>query len=66
MKQAAGLLVLLALVIGYGWYGLLVNPARPTDIDPPRSRLMLLVPASILWGLSAGILLYGAIRKRNP
>ena len=38
MKQAAAFLVLLALAIGYGWYGFLVNPARPTDIYPPGPR----------------------------
>jgi hypothetical protein len=65
MKQSAGLLVLLALLIGYGWYDLVVNPARPTDIYSPQSRLMLLVPASIFWGLGMGGLLYGALRKRN-
>jgi hypothetical protein len=64
-KQWAGLLVLLGLLIGHGLYDALVNPARPTDIYSPRSRLILFVPASILWGLSVGGLLYGALRKRN-
>jgi hypothetical protein len=65
MKQSAGLLVLVALLIGYGWYGLLVDPARPTDIYSPRSRLILLVPASLFLGVGVGGLLYGALRKRN-
>ncbi len=65
MKRAVDLLVAVALLIGSGWYGLLVDPVRPTDLYSPRSRLVLLVPASVFWGLGVGGLLYGAFRKRN-
>jgi hypothetical protein len=64
-KQTTIFVVVLALFIGYGWYELLVIPARPSDIYPPWSRLMCLVPATVAWVISAGNLFYRLIRARK-
>jgi hypothetical protein len=53
------------LFIGYLWHGLLLVPSRPSDVYPPWSRLMLLVPATVVWVISAGTLLYRLIRARK-
>jgi hypothetical protein len=64
-KQPTFFVVVLALFIGYGWYGFLTTPARPSDIYPPWSKLMLLVPATAAWVIAAGGLLYRMIRKKT-
>jgi hypothetical protein len=56
-KQTAVFLVFPARVIGYGWYMTVVDPARPTDIYPPWSKLMLLIPASVFWGIGVFLMI---------
>jgi hypothetical protein len=64
-KQSTIFLLVLALIIGYGLYELLVIPTRPSDLYSPWSRLMTLVPATVAWVIAAGMLFYRLIRARK-
>lgn len=49
------LLVVVGLFIAYLWYRVIVGPGHPEEIFPFWSRMMLLIPASVIWVVAVGL-----------
>jgi hypothetical protein len=58
-------LAIVGLNLAHQWYTFTVTPTRPTDIYPPWSRLMTLIPASLFWVIGAGLVIVSCFRRNG-
>jgi hypothetical protein len=65
-KSTILFLAIVGLLLAHQWYNFTVTPTRPTDIYPPWSSLMLLIPGSLFWVIGVvGLVIVSCFRRNG-